>query len=408
MKKEFFQSSLILFVGSMIGNAGAYFFHLALGRILSPAEYGTLGALLSIYLILSTPMSAIQFTAAKMISVNQDQNQRQKSYHQLNSIVHRLTIIIFLIYIIATVIIKKYFGLDSYLGLILLGVGILYIFKLSLNRGVMQGLLDFSHLSFSLAFEGIGKLLLGIIIGLSFSQADITVLSITVALFFAYLISIYYIRPRFFHKPIKQNTSNQSRSEIYHESLRMLVGMLGILFFISIDVLMAKKYLSADQAGLYTALSTLGKIVFFAPLSVAMALFPFASQEKNRQQRMILMKKALLLVVGIVSVAAVVYLVFPELIFSILFGNQYGHIGILLCLIGVAIGVVGIVQLIINYLLSQRGWSFAWALLFSSLFQFFAYYFYHQNVEQLVTMTLASAVFMLFCVSLSFLSTEKL
>ncbi|HPH78494.1 MAG TPA: hypothetical protein PLH65_00220, partial [bacterium] len=69
-KKNFLTSSLILFVGSMIGNAGAYFFHLYLGRILPPVEYGLLGALLSIYLLISTPLSAIQYTSAKINAVH--------------------------------------------------------------------------------------------------------------------------------------------------------------------------------------------------------------------------------------------------------------------------------------------------------------------------------------------------
>jgi len=284
---------------------------------------------------------------------------------------------------------------------------LLFMFKLSWNRGVMQGLFDFSWLSLSFASEGLVKLFFGILLGLLFLRADIAIISLVLALFVAFYLSLFYLKRKF---PVVKTTLKPKidYSGLIKESLRMIIGILGVSFFLSIDVLMAKKYLSANDAGLYTALSTLGKIVYFAPLSIATALFPYISQEKSQNIRLQLLKKALLMVCGVVFIALIFYFIWPKLIFTILFGNKYIFSWVLLGYIGLSLGVVGIVQLIINYLLAHKGWWFALALSLSALFQFVAYTLFHQNVNQMVYVTLVSSAFMLLVTSLSLFQTEKI
>ncbi|MBU0648236.1 oligosaccharide flippase family protein [Patescibacteria group bacterium] len=408
MKNKFIKSSIILFIGSITAYAGAYFFHLALGRILSPAEYGTLGALLSIYLIISVPLSAIQNTAAKIFSQLADKYQQiNHIYLELKKYLNYISIISFFVFLVIALLLFNYLSLDSYIGLFLIGLTLLFMFKLSWNRGLMQGLFDFTDLSISFAIEGITKLILGITIGLLFMKADYTILAVTLSILTAYLLSIFYTNK--IQSKTKSKTSQPiNLKEIIIEALRMIAGLAGVLFFISIDVILAKKYLSAYEAGLYTALSTLGKIVFFAPLSIAQVLFPYASQEKNKTTRLALMRNALLMVIAIVAGITVIYFVFPDLIFGILFGDKYGQVGNLLGLIGIAVGVISVVQLIINYLLSQPGWVFVWALLISVICQTTAYTLWHYDVSQFVLITLATSVVYLFATSIAFFQTEKI
>ena len=408
MSKKFIKSSLILFIGSMTANAGAYFFHLALGRILSPEQYGILGALLSVYLIVSAPLQADQNTAAKIFC------QFDSACKQVTDIINKsarilniISVISFLVFFIISIFLLGYLNLNSYSGLLLLGLSLLAMFKLSWNRGVMQGLFNFNQLSFSYAAEGLTKLFFGILLGVIFLKADYTVFSITLSLLVAYILSIFYIKKITSVEEKNCHSIKLDTKSVITESLRMLAGTLGVLFFISIDVLMAKKYLSSYEAGLYTALSTLGKIVFFAPLSIATVLFPYASKEKNPTARFRLMKNALLMVLFVVISVAALYYLFPDQIFSLLFGDKYGKVGSLLGIMGIAVGTIGIVQLLVNYLLSQKGWHFAWALLAAAIIQFITYNYFHQNVSQLVNVTLFSSTIYLTFISIAFFRQTK-
>ncbi len=392
----------------MIANAGAYLFHLALGRILTPVEYGLLGALLSIYIIISAPLSALQHTMAKLTASISDQaDQIACLYKSTSQYIDRLGLISFVVYLLASTLVVNYFNLDSYLGVILLSFVFLFVYKLAWNRGVMQGKMDFNDLSLSLVIEGVTKLVMGVLIGYLLLKADYTIASVTISLLAAYLMTAGYVNLNVVSCETKNVKLNITKKTIINESIRMFVGTIGILFFISIDVLMANKYLSGFDAGYYTALSTLGKIIFFAPLSIAMAMFPFASGEKDSSKRLALTKKALLMVVGIVGAAVLVYFLFPGLIFSILFGANYPDPGMMLGLVGTAIGVVGIVQLLVYYLLSQKGWGFAVALLISAISQILIYTYYHDNINMFVTATLVSAVIMLVTTSIAFISQKE-
>ncbi|MFA4931118.1 MAG: oligosaccharide flippase family protein [Patescibacteria group bacterium] len=380
-----------------------------MGRILSPAEYGTLGALLSIYIIISTPLSAVQTTAAKLFAQYQTQTEKIKQiYAQLNKYLALISLVSFILFFIFLLFAFNFFNLESRVGLIILAFSLLFMFKLSWNRGVMQGLLNFTDLSVSFAFEGLIKLVVGVGLGVLFLRADYTVFSITFSLLIAYLLSLSYVKKIHALAPPTISTVDINYRELLIEALRMIIGMLGVMFFVSIDVIMAKKYLSADAAGLYTALSTLGKIVFFAPTSIAQVMFPYTSREKNKITRLALMKNALLMVIGIVGVITLVYFIFPQPIFNLLFGSKYAGINNLLGIIGIAIGVVSIVQLIINYLLSQPGWQFAWALFVAVIFQSTAYTIWHADVGQMVLVTLASSVVYLFTTSLALYNTENI
>lgn len=409
MSSKLLKSSIILFIGSMTAYAGAYLFHLALGRILLPAEYGTLGALLSIYIIISTPLTAIQTTAAKLFANFQNkEDQIKQIYEQLEKYINWVSLASFVIFFLVIIFAFGFFNLESRLGLILISFSLLFMFKLSWNRGVMQGLLHFPTLSISFATEGLTKLIIGLVLGIIFLRADYTVFSITFSLLVAYILSIFYVKKINSQAKPDSQKININKKELLIEALRMIAGTLGVMFFISIDVIMAKKYLSAYEAGLYTAFSTLGKVVFFAPTSVAQAMFPHTSKEKNRTARLALFRNALLMVVVIVSAITAIYFIFPQNIFNILFAEKYTNVGSLLGLIGIAIGVVSIVQLLINYLLSQKGWQFAWALLVAVILQTVAYTIWHQSVEQMVLVTLASSVVYLLTSSIAFYKAEKI
>lgn len=395
MSKNFLKSSAILIVGSTIANAGSYFFHLALGRILSPAEYGTLGALLSVYIIMSVPVSAIQNTSAKIFAHYHDKIYLAKSAHEkFFGRVFQFSLLVFVLYNILAFWHYDWFGFENPWGLFFIGLCLLYIFQLAWVRGITQGLLNFEVLSWSMVIEGIGKITFGIILGYYFLRGDIAALSMTFSFGISYLFIRYYVGRLFRFTP-KNNNEKMAEHSLYKESLRMSLGILGIMFFISIDTLMAKKYLPADQAGFYTALSTLGKIVFFAPSSVASALFPYTTKETNKLIRLDFLKKALMIVLGMSLIIVVGYYLWPNLIFSILFGNKYVPYGNLLALIGVTIGVVAFAQVIVNYLLSQKGWTFAYALLITAICQFTAYQLWHENVTQMVMVGLGSSVVLL-------------
>lgn len=55
-------------IGAIVGGFGNYLYHLLMGRMLGPADYGILVSLISIFSILGVPLSAVGLTIVKFVS----------------------------------------------------------------------------------------------------------------------------------------------------------------------------------------------------------------------------------------------------------------------------------------------------------------------------------------------------
>ena len=70
LNDSLFKNGIYIFIFSMSANFFNYLFQIAMGRLLTVSEYGTLNSLFSILLIISVPAGTITIIAAKNISHN--------------------------------------------------------------------------------------------------------------------------------------------------------------------------------------------------------------------------------------------------------------------------------------------------------------------------------------------------
>ena len=61
------KNSSIVVAGIIISNLLAFVFHIYVGRVLGPAEYGVFGALMALFLIIALPAGAISSAITKGI-----------------------------------------------------------------------------------------------------------------------------------------------------------------------------------------------------------------------------------------------------------------------------------------------------------------------------------------------------
>ena len=104
------------------------------------------------------------------------------------------------------------------------------------------------------------------------------------------------------------------------EVLRSSRTMSGLVLLSSADVLLARHYLPAEDAGGYALAALLGRIVFWGTQFVALTIVP--ALHPTTQRRRILEGAALVLSLG--AAAAVVALVAPGLLIDLFGGSAYG------------------------------------------------------------------------------------
>jgi len=65
---QLISGSLVMGVGTVIGGGGNYLYHLLMGRMLGPIDYGILASLISLSYLLGIPMGTLGLVIVKFVS----------------------------------------------------------------------------------------------------------------------------------------------------------------------------------------------------------------------------------------------------------------------------------------------------------------------------------------------------
>ena len=167
------------------------------------------------------------------------------------------------------------------------------------------------------------------------------------------------------------------------------------------DVFLAKHFLSPDEAGNYATISLLGKIVFFVPGGIAMAMFPKTSErfESGVSHRPVMIKATLLTLFLAGSVVAV-YALTGDYIINLLFNDKYPLVEPYLVRYSLAMLFLTLSNVFMSYFLSLNQTKVAWAVLASMMVQLILIAIFNSSIAQIVNAVLISAITCLVLTSL--------
>ncbi|MEK9164993.1 MAG: oligosaccharide flippase family protein, partial [Chloroflexota bacterium] len=143
--------------------------------------------------------------------------------------------------------------------------------------------------------------------------------------------------------------------ELIQFSLQVAVAALAFAALTNTDVVFARHFFPAEQAGHYSAAATLGKIVLFLPGPVATLMFPKASaRHAARASRTSMLRKSALATLGLSLVVVAIFVVWPVGITRLLYGSEYTEAGQWLSLYGLAMIGTALVNLLMFHYLAAR------------------------------------------------------
>ncbi|MBI2449864.1 oligosaccharide flippase family protein [Candidatus Pacearchaeota archaeon] len=289
-----------------------------MARFLEPSDYGILATLMAFVYILTIPGESIQIIISKYTSKFHKENEFGKLRALFEKSFYkgiRMAAFIFVLYLIVspifTIILKIPFHLLAITGLIIFAA-----FVLPIGRGILQGTKRFYSLGINSIIEGSIKLVLSftlVYMGLNVLGA---ISSVIVSLFIAFVISVFS-----FNYIFKYKRESLKIEGIYGYGFSVFILIALVIILLSIDVIIAKAMFPEDLVGKYAVASIIGKMIFFATQPISKTMFPLTSEksDKKEESRDISMK-SILLVIIITIPALLIFLFFPEIFVSILFG----------------------------------------------------------------------------------------
>jgi len=181
-----------------------------------------------------------------------------------------------------------------------------------------------------------------------------------------------------------------------------LLTTLGMIGLLSMDIILAKIFLPANQVGLYAGFSLLAKIILYATGPISMVAYTFftGSETQRNGQKILTVSIISFLFFGLGI--TLIYKLLPGVIIRLIFGVKFNLLTPLIWLAAIYGLAYSLAGLFAQYLIAQEKWAGLLALP-ALLIQIVGISFYHQNLAQIMLVNIVAATLLFFAYLSSFI-----
>ena len=399
IKHELITGTLLVFVGSMIGNVFAFLLNLFLARNLSYIDYGIYASLLSVITLALIPAGSINTIILRFSSnyFSRGELDKLKSfYKKIGKFLLLLSLGIFFLFVIISPLIKDYLHLDNVLYVLVVGAVVFISYLQTLNLGFIQGLMKFGFLSFVFSFNGLLRLIMSVLLVFLGFKAY----GGLGAMFFMALGSflICFIPMKNFLVKKEKQISIPTK-EITDYALPAFLVVLFMTSFTSSDVILVKHFFNSQQAGLYAGLSLVGKVIFYFTAPIPSVMFPLVIKRYNLGTNF---NKLFYLALGLVFIPSFLitafYFIYPDFIIKLFLGGRgYMAIAPYAGLFAFYLMVFSLLNLVVVFFLSLNKIKITPLVVMGALAQILLIYNFHSTFSEVIwiSISISFALFVL-------------
>jgi O-antigen/teichoic acid export membrane protein len=333
---------LVVAVGT--ANAANYFFHVVISRMMSPDEYGALGAVLALLVWLSVPFGAVQAAVAKRLAeghLGPDAPDLDLSWKRSLRTVASIAVAVACGLGVLSPFIWQFFRLDSPITALLISVYVIPAALLAVLRGALQGMLRFKRLAALVSLPILVRLGAGVLlVGAGGGVAGAVAASVLAELTGILLALLLLGRGKLPRRPVTKDR------DFLREVAPMTLGLGGMWLLIELDLMLARHFLSPEESGHYAAAGLLARAVLFLPGVVSMVALPYFSRTGPRggtAYRWLLAASGAVLGVSVPLVLA--FLVSGDRIVLLTYGERFGDAASLLMVMTLAMVAMSLANL---------------------------------------------------------------
>ena len=377
----FTKNIIIVFAGTSLFNFFNLIYQLLCAHRLSVSDFAAFGSLLSLFMVLTSPLLTLQIVITKYCAEFNTQGKIGKVRFLLSDLFKKtsvLAIFVFLIfYFLSSHIMDMLKIRASSSGYILAALLASYCLLVFTLAGA-QGIEFFWWLSGAYVMGGALKVVLTFIfllLGLNINGALAALLISNLLM----IIFLYFpLRHFIFPKETKEKVG-------YREFLLYLfpvaVSYLCFTILVSFDMVLVKYFFTPYDSGLYSLAQLLGKIFLFLPVAISTVMFPKTSglKAKSQESRAIL-TRSVLYAAALCIIASAVYNLFPVFVLKMICGKSFPELIRLGRLFSLSMSLFALVYILILYLLSKKDLRFMKYLGLSTFLQLSAIVLFHESL----------------------------
>ena len=404
MRQKLLGGSLTLLAGSGLVGVTNLVYNVVTARMLGPTGFAHATAVYTLLMLASAITLSFQVVCAKCVASHETVEEKNAIFAALHFRAWIAGIALSLSLFIFNRAITSYLNLPDPTLLSLLAFGTAFYIPLGVRRGYIQGVHAFSSLAINFMLEGVVRLggaYLLMWLGLGVRGA---VLASVIAVIASYFLA----RP----SPGWRALSVHGIPIAFGEGVQAIVFFSGQVVINNFDIVLVKHFFVPEQAGIYAAVSLVGRLVNMCAWSVVNTMFPVAAaaRQSDREARPVLFL-SLGLVFLILSVLILGLWAIPSFLWRTLFGSHfelgnYGGLAALLILYAVTTGIYSLSSVMITYEMSRKIANTSWAQLAFSGAVVVGICVFHQTLRQVILVQLILMVILLVMVALPLLRRE--
>jgi O-antigen/teichoic acid export membrane protein len=281
--------------------------------------------------------------------------------------------------------ISSFIYLSSTFPVFLLMAGVVISLISPVGYGTSQGLERFRFNALYAVTGPITKLGCGIILVIVGFGIMGALGGVLVGLILAMTMALYSIRDLFRIKPVR--VSKPELEKMRGSVLHVIIAVACLTVMVNIDIILARQYLDPNTAGLYAVCSMLGKIILFLPSSINIVIYPkLAAAHAKKSGTVVMMRLSVLIALAVTGVVVISFFLFPDQILRLLYGgDKYIGAAAGLGILGLAMALLGVANLFMNYGLATESKIYLAIMVFFTALQVTLIVLFH---DSLVTIAL--------------------
>lgn len=390
LKNETIYSSIVGTAGLLIGSFFNYLLHFCLARFLGVSGYGVFNALLAVAVLLSAPIAILNTALTKISSellAKKDFNILTKLFWSMLVYAQLFGIVVFFAISLLHKLIAGYLYITDTTTIVLLGLSLLFIFTKTVPVAYLQGLLRFKGFAFIAGFDGLARFTFGIILVLLGLRLRGVLLGLGLADLTTTILAIVVLKKNL-TKILPVDVGGYFQ-KILRFSIPVFLVQLGMMALNNIDIILVKRYFSAEIAGYYSSTVTIGKILLFGAGTISTIMLPQISvlyvKGQNYMQKL---KHFIMLQLLMVLGGITVYTLFAKLLVLGLFGTNFMTAVQYLPRFSLFIGLYVLINFMALFFLATERVKVAIFILVAVALQVFAINIWHDSLFQIININI--------------------
>ena len=379
--------TIVVTAGLLIGAILSYALQYVMGngKLITLSEYGLFTALLSFSNILTIPYFAFGKSVVMLISELKAEERFDiltNLFWKFNLVLFFIGILIFILLVFLRSYISEFLNISNSNMIIYFASFIALSLSGLLPAAYLQGLLRFKAFSFFTILSAALRLLLPVILvflGLGIGGAYF---GMGISVIISFIVSLLLLKKNFIS--YKKQDLRPYFGKFYSIGLSSLLITAGLTLLNNLDVVLVKHFFNEVEAGIYSGLVTVGKVLLFGTATVGIVMFPIISglytkgEDYSKKFNTLFTIQIVLVILG-----TAFFYFFPSFITNLLFKNFTASI-MYLPRFSIFMGLYVLIEFLMLFLLAINKLKVYLLLICAAFVQYFLIVLFHRNLFQII------------------------